>query len=379
MSIVIDIAEGIKDELNNTLFSQSFIAKRLYVPRFKLEDMEELQVSVVPKKYSNNILSRPRDQRDYEIDVAVQKKLEEEDNPEIDPLSDLVEEIVDHFRALTLDSVPAQWIGTQNDPIYAPEHLDQLRQFTSIITITYRHWALPSRGVSLINLGFWLDAADPTVIDADPVGQWSIKGGDDHFLQSVAGDKPDQVLAEQNGNDVVRFDGTSDHMNSGDVPAWEVSDFTMIFAMKWTGAVLGDLINIQSSNVGTGQGGILVRVFGGGTTLFLGGATDASTAVSLGFASGVVDSLWNVWSVFKSGTNAVIRKNGIEVSNFTGVPSALFFPATGKSTTLCGRTPSSPAGLADVDLGEFLFYTVARDIQDIISEERRLKQKWATP
>jgi len=27
-----------------------------------------------------------------------------------------------------------------NDPIYAPEHLDEFRQFTSLVTFTYRMW-----------------------------------------------------------------------------------------------------------------------------------------------------------------------------------------------------------------------------------------------
>jgi len=40
----------------------------------------------------------------------------------------LVEEIAEHFRAKRVDSFPdAIWVKTKHKPIYAPEHLDQLR------------------------------------------------------------------------------------------------------------------------------------------------------------------------------------------------------------------------------------------------------------
>ena len=55
----------------------------------------------------------------------------------------LVEELADHLRFGTLElkhppSAKAVWIRTENAPVYAPEHVDQLRQFTSVLTVTYR-------------------------------------------------------------------------------------------------------------------------------------------------------------------------------------------------------------------------------------------------
>ena len=51
----------------------------------------------------------------------------------------VVEEIADFFRLRRLSSYPdAIWTKTRHDPIYAQEHWDELRQFTSILTFTFR-------------------------------------------------------------------------------------------------------------------------------------------------------------------------------------------------------------------------------------------------
>jgi hypothetical protein len=50
-----------------------------------------------------------------------------------------VEEIGLFLRDRRLAACPAAvWLRTENVPIYAPEHLDELRQFTSVLTLTFR-------------------------------------------------------------------------------------------------------------------------------------------------------------------------------------------------------------------------------------------------
>jgi hypothetical protein len=52
---------------------------------------------------------------------------------------ELVQEIADRLRFDRLAGYPlAVWIKTEHTAIYAPEHLDQLRQFTSVLTLTFR-------------------------------------------------------------------------------------------------------------------------------------------------------------------------------------------------------------------------------------------------
>ncbi len=104
-----------------------------------LADLKTLRVTVVPSGVIVATASRNQTQRDVAIDVAVQNKLAHEQNADLDPLLTLAEEIAEHFRGKRLDSFPdAAWVKTEFKPIYAPEHLEQLRTFTSVLTLTFR-------------------------------------------------------------------------------------------------------------------------------------------------------------------------------------------------------------------------------------------------
>ncbi len=139
MALVTDVADAVVAELNAKPFSQPFEAKRTYLPQFDLAQMKDLHVTVVPKAVTILPASRAQNQHDVAIDVAVQKKVDKTDNTEIDALMGLVDEIADRFRLKRLDSYPgAVWSKTEQQPIYSQEHLDQMRQFTSVLTFTFR-------------------------------------------------------------------------------------------------------------------------------------------------------------------------------------------------------------------------------------------------
>jgi hypothetical protein len=139
VAVITDIAEAVAAEINAGSFSQPVDAKREYLPHFDLEDMQTLRVTVVPKSVTTLPGGRGHNQHDYAIDVAVQKKLETADNAEIDALMTLVDEVGDHFRFKRLSSFPnAMWLKTENQPVYAQEHLQEMRQFTSVLTLTFR-------------------------------------------------------------------------------------------------------------------------------------------------------------------------------------------------------------------------------------------------
>jgi hypothetical protein len=140
MAVILDIADAVVAQLNGGSFSQPLTAERHYQPKFELSEMTELKVSVVPRSLASKTLDRNRDTFDYLIDVAVQKKTDMT-QAALDTLMTLVEEIADHFRTQPLASYPnARCTEVKNEPVYALEHLDEFRQFTSIITLTYRVW-----------------------------------------------------------------------------------------------------------------------------------------------------------------------------------------------------------------------------------------------
>ena len=136
---VTDIADAVVFELNGGSFSQAFTAERAYQPVFDLKDMKDLHVTVVPKSVTTAMASRADDQVDCAVDIGIQKKLTSGDNAEIDALMALVQEIAGFLNRRPLAAAgDVVWVQTTNEPIFSPEHLEQLRQFTSVLTVTYR-------------------------------------------------------------------------------------------------------------------------------------------------------------------------------------------------------------------------------------------------
>lgn len=144
MSVRSDIAEAVKDELNagvaaGAFGAVQFAARRLNVPLFDLPDLKTLHVTVVGRSYEQEPVSRGDTATDVEIDVAVQKKVAGVEPAEIDPLADLVEAVIRFFANRRLAGYAgAMWRNSKNALMYIPEHLEEKRLFTSVITLTYR-------------------------------------------------------------------------------------------------------------------------------------------------------------------------------------------------------------------------------------------------
>ncbi len=139
MATIVALADAVVSELNNEDWSLQFAARRLYRPRFEPADLKTLQVSVVPRALVIEAGSRADDSHEYRVDVAIQQKLDVETAEEIDPLLRLVEEIARHFRLRRPAAMPsALCVKVENEPVYAVEHLDELRCFTSVLTLSFR-------------------------------------------------------------------------------------------------------------------------------------------------------------------------------------------------------------------------------------------------
>jgi len=138
MTTVLQVADSVTAQLNSAEFDFEFIAERMYVPNFDLEDMKELRVSVVPRDVELLPHDRAHNKYHCRVDVAVQKKFSKGTNDEIDPLVDLVEKIADEFRLKRLASFQAgRCVKAEHAVLYSSEHWEQLRQFTSLLTLTF--------------------------------------------------------------------------------------------------------------------------------------------------------------------------------------------------------------------------------------------------
>lgn len=138
MSLAVQLAETVVNELNAASFSQAFTATRNYLPLFELSEFKTLRVTVMPGTTTLETRSRQTCQQDSTIEIAIQHKLADCENTTIDPLLGLVEEIADHFRFRRFSTPDVIWIKTENEPQLAQEHLDQFRVFTSLLTLTFR-------------------------------------------------------------------------------------------------------------------------------------------------------------------------------------------------------------------------------------------------
>ncbi len=142
MKAVLDIADAIVAELNNAAggtFSLAFTATRHVLPRMKIENLDELKVTVAPKAADVSRATRTSSQYDLSIDIGIQKKLGRDLDDELPPLAELVEAVADYLTGKSLAAAPwAQWLSIENNPIYDPGHLGEQRVYTSVLTVTYR-------------------------------------------------------------------------------------------------------------------------------------------------------------------------------------------------------------------------------------------------
>jgi len=139
VSTVVDVADAVVASLNGASFSQPVSAERKYVPAVDLAELVDLHVTVVPRAVSITTATRDSSYFDCTVDVGIQKKVNPDDVAELDALVNLTQEIVDHLRMRRLETLPyAASMSIANDPVFAPEHLDQERAFTSVVSVTYR-------------------------------------------------------------------------------------------------------------------------------------------------------------------------------------------------------------------------------------------------
>ena len=137
MPLLTDIADAAAAKINAAALAPGLAAERILLPVFELKDMKALKVSVVPKARKIIQGTRTENINEVQIDIGVQKKISDDD--ELDGLLKIVEDISALFRAERLEGYKrAICIKVENDPVYDHEHLRQLRQFTSVITLTFK-------------------------------------------------------------------------------------------------------------------------------------------------------------------------------------------------------------------------------------------------
>lgn len=139
MITILDIAEALARELNAGSYSMAFEAAVSLRPSFTREELKDLHVTVVPKSVLVDDLARDTRQYDFAVDIGIQQAVDPEGLDDLRGLIVLAGEIVTQFQGHPLRDCPdAAVMKAANEPVYVPDHLATLRQFTSVITLTFR-------------------------------------------------------------------------------------------------------------------------------------------------------------------------------------------------------------------------------------------------
>jgi hypothetical protein len=139
----IDVANAAVAFLNSapvqTGFVQGFTAVRAYQPLYDLKEHKAgLKVTVIPATLDETPLTRAVVQSLLAIDVGVQNFVA--NDAASDVLMLLVQQIKQALeRGLTLaePATDCGWQGTQNEPIFFPDHMQQHSVFTSVPRFTF--------------------------------------------------------------------------------------------------------------------------------------------------------------------------------------------------------------------------------------------------
>ena len=97
------------------------------------------RVSVVPKSVQPQHMTRSGRADNITIDIGVQAKITGNPETDVPKLCRLVRTLLDFMWGRALAHAPeAAFMDAGIDPVYAPEHLQQLRVFTSVVSVTYK-------------------------------------------------------------------------------------------------------------------------------------------------------------------------------------------------------------------------------------------------
>ncbi|OPZ26316.1 MAG: hypothetical protein BWZ02_02078 [Lentisphaerae bacterium ADurb.BinA184] len=138
MSVAFDIAAAVAAELN-TGFAGEFTATLTALPGAGIDDLETSRVSVVPRAVQPAQATRTRRGLDVTVDIGIQRKVGADLESDVPALAGLAQRVLDFLWRRPLAAAPtAVFLDAVNEPVFAPEHLEQLRVFTSVVTVSYR-------------------------------------------------------------------------------------------------------------------------------------------------------------------------------------------------------------------------------------------------
>jgi hypothetical protein len=147
---VAECADAVTAALNAASFSKPFLAVREWLPRFDLADLgDRVKVIVTAGDgYLTTRVGRDAWQREPQVRIVVCARVGDEPyDAEVDGLMGFVEEVRDMLAHVALPETetwkgqrraPLRAVSIENEPVVSTETLETMRQFTSVLTVTFR-------------------------------------------------------------------------------------------------------------------------------------------------------------------------------------------------------------------------------------------------
>ena len=127
MSDVVRLAEAVAAELAD------YHAEVSFCPEFKLRDIDEMKVVVVPLAVEYKTISRAVHEQVLKVQIGFLKRCDED---ALNGLLRTVEGLGLGFLGRKL--ADATCFGVAYNPIYFPEHFRERRQFTSVMELSFK-------------------------------------------------------------------------------------------------------------------------------------------------------------------------------------------------------------------------------------------------
>ena len=209
----------------------------------------------------------------------------------------------------------------------------------------------------------WQDSARTTAVasDADPVGAWDDKSGNDyHILQATSSKRGEYKTSVQNSLDIVRFDGTDDAIRNSSEPPEASQPNTMAAVFKMTSSTAAYHHAIDSGTT------VKRQIMGSSNTenwniysgAFLANGANNTTT-------------FHLWYGEYNSSSSIFRMDKSEVASGDAGSQA----ATGLNV---GSAFSGTASNFNGDFCEIILYDSALSDGDRDSLETYLEDKWAT-
>lgn len=138
-----DITASVVTLLNGQSWSLTFTAEASDQPIYKPQDLADLQVAVVPGKQGTKRVARGKWQQEYTVWIGVFNRPETFDAAARAARKALVQEIMvylEGIEAITAGGVKTTLMAVENEVLQDPDHMEQMRQFTSVLTLTFMAW-----------------------------------------------------------------------------------------------------------------------------------------------------------------------------------------------------------------------------------------------